>query len=526
MKRISILLLLIIMHITSQAQQWAWVNAAATTTLTVAKPGVVAPGKEAVMWGTLVKDNMPFGSELYGKYVIAEHDTAGTPGASLTIDGRAILIDAHCDAAGNYYVLGKIFDTAFFSTGFQAVRVNNTDPKYFLCRLDKGTLALNWFKFLGVDDNSAANAFTVASDGVYIFVDTAFTATVLYRYDLATGNSTNVVTQNNTGHVTSVQIDAHGNIYVAGGGVSIVTADFNGHNVSIPSGMTYPQYIVRYKAGGTYDWSTLMSDATLVPRQLSVSSDNAIYYSGPIFDSFTLDGFGVRHATWVYDFLVCRMDSTGDVQWLRQLPDTMGGDAQVRNEYHAAAMADGSLSVSAQARYYVRWGGNVITNNGSDDAATVVNYAANGSVNWALPVQADYTVSGYIGTDGQNIWFTGTGFDSTALHFGSLTIPTNYYNYKTFLAKVRPGIPVTSVSNAPTPLAMNIFPNPASDRIYLQCSNPAMITLNNATGQVMYRKVTAGTIKESIDVSSWPAGIYFAEVASGGERFVQKIVVQ
>jgi len=529
MKKIATLLLLITTYLSSRAQQWSWVTALSTSSVSIPAPGVLATGKNAVMWGALIQKNMLFGSEVYGKYVVSEHDTAGTAGASMTIDGRAMLIDARCDAAGNYYVLGKVFDSAFFSGGFQAVRTNNSDPKYFLCRLDKGTLAVNWFKYLGIDDNSSAQSFTVTGDGVYIFVDTAFTTTVLYRYDLASGNDHVVLTQNNTGRVTSIQVDQAGNIYVAGGGVSIFDADFNGHHVTIPMSNPYPAYIVRYKTGGIYDWSTIMTDVTLTERQLSLSSNNVIYYSGHINDSFTIDGFSVRHPTWVYDFLVSRMDSTGNVQWLRQLPDTMGGDAHVHSPYHAAALDDGSLSISASGRYYVRWGGNVVTDNGTDESATVVNYASNGAVNWALPVIGDYSVPGYIGTDGENIWFTGSGYDSTALHFGPVAIPTTYYNYKTFLSKIRPGTPPpAAVSNTVQPLSAGIFPNPASDRIYIQynTAKPAMITVSNVAGKIMSRKAASGQVSESVNIASWPAGIYFAEITSDTERFVQKFVVQ
>lgn len=84
------------------------------------------------------------------------------------------------------------------------------------------------------------------------------------------------------------------------------------------------------------------------------------------------------------------------------------------------------------------------------------------------------------------------------------------------------------------PLArrLRVWPNPAHSQVKVSFSStvPARIEAHDALGRLMMQQQVAGGTslqQVSIDVASWPAGIYFARlVAAGGVTQVALFVVQ
>lgn len=73
----------------------------------------------------------------------------------------------------------------------------------------------------------------------------------------------------------------------------------------------------------------------------------------------------------------------------------------------------------------------------------------------------------------------------------------------------------------PSLSALQLFPNPAKDRVQVLLSGsstPQAMEVRNALGQL----ILAGDLqtRASIDVASWPAGVYFLRVGSEAQRFV------
>ncbi|HXS36024.1 MAG TPA: hypothetical protein VN721_04950, partial [Flavipsychrobacter sp.] len=435
----TLLLSALIFTNSSFAQVWSFAKGSDSIGLYIGYPEhVVAAGRQAVLWGDFKKSHMVYGSQDLGDYTMNELDTSGTVGASININGKLYLLDAQTDDSGNYYILGTYYDSVTFSTGFQSLRnpLPGNDPNYFLFRLDKGTLHLSWFKLIGVDYYSTSSNFTIKNNALYMFVDSGLVADNLFKYDLSTGNHTRVLTQSQDGMVTSIQLDAKGNIYVAGGGTVLGPVNFNGHIDTPASALSYPTYIVRYKADGTFDWIQWMRDVTITPRKLTLSGNNQLYYSGPVNDSFALAGITVHHAKWVFAFMVAMLDSTGDVKWLSQQDSKYLGDAGVNNEYHASLLGDTSLCIAAFTRDTIDWGNGVtsITNNNGN--MTVVNFASTGLVNWTKSPLALASTCNHIASDGYNVWVTGNGYDSTQLVFGSNHIISQLYGSTPFIAKL------------------------------------------------------------------------------------------
>lgn len=75
-------------------------------------------------------------------------------------------------------------------------------------------------------------------------------------------------------------------------------------------------------------------------------------------------------------------------------------------------------------------------------------------------------------------------------------------------------------------LNVNIFPSPATNRITIERegnSSPATLIIVNGSGQSMITRQINGS-KVNIDISPWPAGIYFVTVRQDQKIAVQRII--
>jgi hypothetical protein len=78
----------------------------------------------------------------------------------------------------------------------------------------------------------------------------------------------------------------------------------------------------------------------------------------------------------------------------------------------------------------------------------------------------------------------------------------------------------------------SLYPNPATTTTALEYGGlncETHLKAINAQGQVILQKTLSSTAqiqRETIDVSTWPAGIYFLELQSEQGRVVQKLVVE
>jgi len=75
------------------------------------------------------------------------------------------------------------------------------------------------------------------------------------------------------------------------------------------------------------------------------------------------------------------------------------------------------------------------------------------------------------------------------------------------------------------------FPNPVAHTLQLQLSNfqpgAATLTIQNAAGQLLRQEQLELSVQmrqHSVDVSSWPPGVYFLRVQAGGGQVVRRFV--
>jgi len=509
---------------------WTWGHANANAKITinpiVVQQSVAAHGNRA-LWGNII--NMKhLSNQQYGDCEFTEYDTSGTALNSVLVTGKLAIIASQADAAGNWYVLGQYEDSVQIPGGPLLLKTPGGSD-YCMFRLNSGTLSCGWIKPIGIDFFTTATCFTVANNQIYIPIDSSNIARIS-KLDLATGAETRMWYQSGQNMVTSIQADSKGNVYLVGS-CAFSGMDFNGHQVTLPGTFQYPQYIVRYKSDGTYDWSQFMQDGTCFVREFSLADDNTIYYTGPVNDTLTLGNLHLSKPPAFGSYMVAKMDSTGNFNWARQLVDTASGEAQFVNSRQAGIGPNGSIIIYTSTRGYVNWGNNItsVTTPGWKYTGSVVSYDGNGDVLWANDLKASFVTPQQMAISGDNVWVTGNAFDSTQITLGSINVPLpgGPFAYYPFVARLRNSAITSQVPDLITEPSIVIIPNPAAGHfaVKTQGHNQVInVALYDNVGRLAWSGATVSN--EHIDVSSLPRGLYFVEVNDKGAKTVRKLLLQ
>ncbi len=74
-------------------------------------------------------------------------------------------------------------------------------------------------------------------------------------------------------------------------------------------------------------------------------------------------------------------------------------------------------------------------------------------------------------------------------------------------------------------LQVNIYPNPASEYVTIDCNDPATVTLVDMSGRVSGEwRAESGNLV--IDIAGYPAGLYYVRIAAEGGMAVAKLIVR
>ena len=88
------------------------------------------------------------------------------------------------------------------------------------------------------------------------------------------------------------------------------------------------------------------------------------------------------------------------------------------------------------------------------------------------------------------------------------------------------GVKITALPNETKPVTFQVYPNPASDHLYVNLSDGKYnLTIYNALGNVVLAKQVNGGLN-TIDLSKLPAGLYIVDVTSNNYHATQKVIKQ
>jgi hypothetical protein len=534
--RYIILLAVLLLSVTTAGAQynpyWKWAKADTTNPKTIPGAGSVLAAKNGkAMWGRMTVIKTTFNGVPWGNYMLSEIDSNGVQGSATVMGGKMQLLDAQVDANGDWYILGRYYDSVIFSSSplglFRPNPATNTDPDHFVAAFYGGSMVLKWIKPIGLTNIYSSRAFTIANNNIYIAVDSG-DATLVRTMSLTTGNYTPLITQRGGNVSTSIQVDATGNVFLAGT-CSAKGIDFNG-TMQPATGPDNYSYIVKYTAAGSHAWHIWTRDPTCSPRKLTLYKNQFLYYTGNVRDTLTFGPTYFRHPANTYDYINARLDvNNGNVLWAHQMDTSSSANADLGDPYHAVVTPDTALVMFAQGNEYVNWGDFTYTNFPGMYASAAVSTGSDGHIRWVRTIMAENTSNQHIATENIDVWLTGNAYSTTnkvLMDTLGLTVPPRkFIPYLAKLRMVRP-IPQNGVGGYST-ADISVYPNPAHSVIYITGLQPQVgITLTDVSGRILRQYTTpSGISKAELDVQDLPRGAYFVELKGEGGKTVKKILV-
>ena len=126
---------------------WQWARADTFASLSVSgSPTVLGVKDGRALFGRITANATNVSGTIMGNWTFTEYDTNGVVTNTFRIRGKVEMIDAQGDAAGNWYVLGRFYDTLALPTvTYDRPNPNiNPEPEYFMVKIQKNTFVMDW----------------------------------------------------------------------------------------------------------------------------------------------------------------------------------------------------------------------------------------------------------------------------------------------------------------------------------------------------------------------------------------------
>ena len=403
--------------------------------------------------------------------------------------------------------------------------------------------------------------------------------TAWYRYSAATGTvlGAGEINRGNL-DVRSLEVDANGSAVLTGGyvGQGTIGPYPVGQSTLSRSGV----FITRFSPAGVPLWVRQMTSTGSGSHGMlgqAVLPNGDVLIGGAFQGNVTLDAAYQFVSNGALGFLACYNGSTGAVRWARTvsvgvqpLVDAASGQAYVAGEFTGTLNLDGLAPVAggldlfiarlnpatglAQSLVFAGGGpgdqriGQLIVNNGQfvlsgsgqggatdfGPGLTLPATSPTSGVWYVLTIGAQTgPIRLYQSPVGGVALATDPGGDPFLLcntrqqpvRFGQLPVITPRGRGEVVLAHV--GLVLGTKAAGAAAARLAVYPNPAAPRgsVTVRCAwAPAQVRVHDVVGRQLWQGQLRGG-QGTVPIG-WPAGVYLLEVASGGQRATQRLLVE
>jgi len=450
------------------------------------------------------QDTPTFYTELFGNLFYHKYDSSGVLLFTKTFSGTAVLHQMTTDSAGNI-LLAVEYLNVLVVDGVTIPNTTQLSQHVFLKLSPLGVLL--WHKVLGMSEFNVSTFKSIAvdaTDTIYLGYDTYVDCRI--EKISPTGTLLSTISQLNVNRLTSLDVDADGNIYAAGTCANI-NSTYAG--VAQPTSFDYSVYLVKYSSAGVFQWIKYIEDITCDAPMVQVHSPNDIYLCAPTFLAVTLGSITLEGPTGGgEDFFLAKLNASGMYLWAREVPGN--GSFAVGNKHYLSLDSLGNVYLAGTlSGGLTTWGSGITTNTtpfGNREAA-LLKYDTSGLIQMAVTaggMNNDASHSVVVGSNGSIYW---TGLVQGSATFGTLThTNSDPFGYAPFMAKIQNG--TLSVPDNPLQVA-KVFPNPVRDLLTIETSQQVLSASVYAMNGQYIPLVRQGN---QVDFSPLAKGVYVVRV--------------
>lgn len=520
MKRIITLLLLAI-GLTAQSQHFSWLQTADIDyTINPDLIGYVTAGdKDGNIYLTGFKEDYSLEtSDVTGTLFYNKYNSEGELLFSKVFTGTGAVYELKTDSMGNTILALMYINTV--TIGELTLTSTAIDTSHAVLKFDsEGNLI--WHKVITIEDveewEQVLDFRAIAldsEDNIYIGYGN-FAGTYITKYS-PEGEEQLTIEQANVRRITSLSTDSEGNIYAAGSCAELA-ASFGGTDIS--TDLQYNTYAVKYNAQGEYQWVKFVEDITCPDPEIIAANPDEIYFSSYLFGPMMFDDIETEGPQSMFgDFFLAKLNGEGQYQWVREVPGE--GEIGLAGRNFMAVDSEGFIYIAGQTRWTIEWGNDITTTvEGVSEDALVLKYNNDGEIQAAKTGGGeDYDrFDGIAANPGGEIYISGMSYGGHVF-FDSIEHESTESDVYPFLVKMEHG--ELGIRNPQSPV-IGIYPNPATDYIYISGKETARGSIFNIVGQrVMNFTFTDGV---PIKIENLAQGTYLIK-AEGlkPQKFIKK----
>ncbi|MFM9052444.1 MAG: hypothetical protein ACKOKF_09050 [Bacteroidota bacterium] len=408
-----------------------------------------------------------YNSRLYGDYEINSFDSSGNKTLAHTIGPKASIVSLKVLSSGEFVVSGTFMDTLTVD-GVILFNVNSPVQyaynSYLLCFGSNGSL--KWSRNFSISHTNVNESCLLAEDPVgnlWISLNDYPNGGYLICMSTSGTDSLQRSWPPDISLISDIVFDGSGSLYLTG---ALGQDNFNFWSLNVVTNFSYNSFLAKVDPVGDCLWFRSFQDITFDNPHIEADDQSNIYLVKQLFDSVSVYGNFVGGPQWVYDFLVVKFDSSGNVFWALDVPDqpAITGDLRLSVADPISLTTDG-FNLLLGSRGNVDLGNGVIVGSGSPGTSrglVLLHYDANGIPQWNLQFPATYGIfPQQIIADDDGGYFSAIG--SGPLRIGNDSIVMNpnftyYYFLTRFSGPVSTGIMHPSMKTEVYP-----FVNPSSD---------------------------------------------------------------
>jgi len=390
-------------------------------------------------------------------------------------------------------------------------------------------LELSWYDFIGTDSYSGRwKCVTQLSQQGLLFTN------VLVDHE-SNPMQSQIRAYNHSGElvfvweqnvlVYSIKDDNDGSVYFTGSCAGN-TLNFNGTSVN----NTYEDniFVVKYSPEGSLDWVNLVETYNCTFPDIVLSSNSEVYLTAPLLGGNYTFGEMTHQVNEYQQFVVSRINQTGNFDLLRSV--TMNNEelaiTRLENNAYLAIDEQNNLYLSGLAFGPLAWN-NGVQYNEFGPAGFVAKLDSDAVVAWVVQTTENTQSPGIqhlSAISGNTIYLTGKG--SNYLSFDDILVvnPNAFFSWIAAISLEDTQTMLFS-ENAGQPL---IYPNPANKNLHISYPNKRSEALQlkvySVTGKILFTSDVPEK-QITIDVSLWPKDIYIIESQFDTGNTYQKILV-
>jgi hypothetical protein len=565
-KILQIILLIVFISLNVNAQSWNWVNTIGTpgsdkviNVRSDASSNVIVSGyfSEDVNLGNGVILTRTTSGGTSKEAFVAKYDSNGVcqwaKSAGGWFDDRVLGMDIDND--GNVYITG----TCWFSIQMGPFYVN--DPtgssccdQTFVAKLDKNG---NWIwtnMAGGMGDDQGLDIVTDATGNSYIagfmaddvgmvlngsgtatFISPTNIGTHIYNYWVAKIDSSGVWQWGRSfGNLpwdpmvfkyverdNAIAMDGEGNLYIAGGFDG--TQQFGDDTLTSNGGTDI--FLMSYDTSGNFRWAISGgSEKDDWCNGVAADSMGHVYITGEHRDSFNFGSVYIKNYD-KRDVFIAKFDaSNGSCIWGKRAGSKVGSERgnDVFANRHCKVYVVGDIGEKSN------FGGDIETDSTGSINSFLARISVDGDWMWAVTggsSESNDRCNAVAVAPNQAI-YVGGNFKLPAT-YGLINVP-NAGKTDGFFSAVRDvsqldtcgEVSPNSIFNNFNDALVKVYPNPASDFIYIETIEDINSTLVDINGKIIF-----ATKEKTIDISKLTKGMYILRIENKSKEFTQKKIV-